>query len=168
MMRGVLLLAGLCGVLAGCSLGGGSGAGSSAQGGGRNWASTANRPLGVDRGTEKTLLAEWRAARFSCTGGPAGTGECSGTGEPSGCPYQPGAFATGEVLLSSMRRINPSIPATNNANATLSVSRFVFVLSDSNSAQLDIAMADAKGRYVHLVASGAGQPKLRVRPLGPF
>jgi hypothetical protein len=137
---------------AGC-LGSSSSSSHNALGDGKVWGSTANLPSGVDIGTEKTLLAEWRAARFSCTG------------EQAGCPYQPGPFATGKVLLSSMRRINHSIPATDSLNATLAITRFVFVLSDSDSNRLDIAMADANGRYVHLIAVGTAQPRLRIAAL---
>ena len=132
---------------------------SSTEGGGvagKNWMSAANRPSGVDASTEKMLMAEWRAARFSCTG------------EKGGCPRQVGAFATGQVLLSAMRRINHSIPATDNLNATMSLERFVFVLDDSTSNRLDLATADAKGRYVHLIAVGATQPHLRFGPLSPL
>jgi hypothetical protein len=118
--------------------------------------SAANLPPGVDPGTEKTLMAEWRAARFSCTG------------QQGGCPYQPGAFATGKVLVSAMRRINHSTPVSDNANATLSLARVVFVLSDSTADRLDIAMADTKGRYVHLIALGAAQPHLKVGALSPL
>jgi hypothetical protein len=105
---------------------------------------------GVDGQTVQRLMAEWHAARYSCTG------------EPAGCPYEPGAFASGPVLLSAMKRINPSIPATNNLNATMSLAPFVFVLDDSTPRRLDIATADAKGRYVHLIAIGTAQPRLRV------
>jgi hypothetical protein len=101
-------------------------------------------------------MAEWHAARYSCTG------------EPAGCPYQPGAFASGSVLLPAMRRINPSIPATNTINATLSLAPFIFVLDDSTPRRLDIATADANGRYVHLVAIGTAQPRLKVAALGPL
>jgi hypothetical protein len=120
------------------------------------WVRPANLPGGVDRGTVKRLMAEWHAARYSCTG------------EPAGCPYQPGVFASGSVLLPAMRRIDPSIPATNNLNATLSLTPFIFVLDDSTPRRLDIATADANGRYVHLVAVGTAQPRLRVAALGPL
>ena len=101
-------------------------------------------------------MAEWRAARFSCAG------------LRSRCPEQPGAFQTGKELLAAMRRINHSLPATDNLNATLSLAPFVFVLSDSTSQRLDIATTDAKGRYVHLIAVGAAQPELKLAALGPF
>jgi hypothetical protein len=119
---------------------------------GKVWGTTANLPSGVDTATEKTLLAEWGAARFGC-------------GNTSGCPSRSGAFSTGRPLLSAMRRVNPAIPATDNLNATLALTRFVFVLPDSNANRLDIAMADARGRYVHLVAVGTDQPRLRVGAL---
>lgn len=114
------------------------------------WVRPANVPRGVDGQTVNRLMAEWHAARYSCTG------------EPAGCPYQPGAFASGSVLLSAMKRINPSILETTNLNATMSLAPFVFVLGDSTSRRLDIATADAKGRYVHLIAIGTAQPRLRV------
>jgi hypothetical protein len=116
---------------------------------GKVWGSTAHLPAGVDTGTEATLLAEWRAARFGC-------------GHASGCPSGPGAFSTGKRLLAAMRRMNPAIPATDNLDGTLALTRFVFVLADSNANRLDIARADARGRYVHLVAVGTEQPRLRV------
>lgn len=67
-----------------------------------------------------------------------------------------------------MHKFHPSIPVSDNANATLSLARVVFLLSDSTADQLDIAMADAKGRYVHLVAVGGAQPRLKVGALGPL
>lgn len=118
-------------------------------GDGKVWGSAANLPPGVDIRTEKALLAEWRAARFGC-------------GNSSGCPTRTGAFSTGKALLSAMRRMNPAIPATDNLDATLALARFVFILPDSSANHLDIARADAKGRYVHLVAAGTDQPRLRV------
>jgi hypothetical protein len=151
MIRNLLVLAGLCAV-AGCRFGH-SVSPQSTAGDAEVWTHTVNRPGGVDQRTEQVLLSEWRAARFSCTG------------EPAGCPYQPGAFAAGAVLLSSMRRINPSIPATRNLGATFSLERFVFILPDSHSHRLDIATTDAKGRYVHLIADGAAQPRLKVAGL---
>jgi hypothetical protein len=118
-------------------------------GDGRVWSRTANLPPGVDIATEKALIAEWGAARFGC-------------GKASGCPSRPGAFWTGKHLLAAMRRMNPDIPATDDLDATLALTRVVFVLPDSNANRLDIARADKEGRYVHLVATGTDQPRLRV------
>lgn len=122
---------------------------------GKVWTQTANLPSGVDQATEKTLVSEWAAARFAC-------------GQASGCPSREGAFSTGKALLSAMRRMNPSVPVADNLNATMSLANPVFVLRDSTSNRLHIAVADADGRYVHLVAVGTGQPRLRVAALGPL
>jgi hypothetical protein len=64
-------------------------------------------------------------------------------------------------LVHRMRRTNPSILVTTDMDATLSLARFVFVLPDSTSHRLDIAMAAASGRYVHLIAVGSGRPRFR-------
>jgi hypothetical protein len=64
-----------------------------------------------------------------------------------------------------MRRMNPAVPATDDLDATMALANFVFVLPDSNANRLDIARADASGRYVHLVAVGAEPPRLRVGAL---
>jgi hypothetical protein len=142
----------LCGVAVAAALSAGCLGSSSTHtsvGDGKVWSSTANLPPGVDIATEKALVAEWGAARFGC-------------GKASGCPSRPGAFWTGKPLLAAMRRMNPDIPATDDLDATLALTRFVFVLPDSTANHLDIARADANGRYVHLVATGTDQPRLRV------
>jgi hypothetical protein len=149
--RGLLLcIAAVAAALpAGCV---GSSSTHTAVGDGKVWGSTANLPPGVDTGTERTLLTEWRAARF-------------GGGNASGCRSRPGAFSTGKRLLTAMRRMNPAVPATDDLDATMALANFVFVLPDSNPNRLDIARADASGRYVHLVAVGAEPPRLRVGAL---
>jgi hypothetical protein len=98
----------------------------------------------------KRLIAEWHAARFSCTG------------LAGGCPYQPGYFASGLVLLSEMRRINPAIPASDAYGTTKSLSpnSTVFVLADSSPRHLDLETQDAKGSYIRLDAIGKSQPRL--------
>lgn len=106
-------------------------------------------PTGVDAHTVSRLVAEWRAARFSCTG------------LAGGCPYQPGTFASGLVLLSEMRRINPAIPVSDAAGTTKSLNpdSTVFVLGDSSPRRLDLETRDTKGAYIRLVAIGTHHPR---------
>lgn len=106
----------------------------------------------LDAATRGRLLAEYRASRIriSCPSG-------------SRCPQPPpGRFWTGSGLLRVLHRDHPSIAATDDLNATLSLDiRIVFVLPDSTANRLDLATAAADGRYVHLIAVGHGRPRFR-------
>lgn len=107
----------------------------------------------LDRATKERLLAEYRASRASCP-------------KDSYCILIVGRFWTGGALLVRLHRAHPTIPATRNLNATLSLDkRFVFVLPDSTAHRLDLATAAADGSYVHLIAVGTGAPRFRFAAL---
>ncbi|HEY3765164.1 MAG TPA: hypothetical protein VGL44_08390 [Gaiellales bacterium] len=107
---------------------------------------------GLDSATQGRLLAEYRAARVRVSCPPG-----------SRCPATAaGRFWTGRGLLRVLHRNHPSIAATDDMDATLSLDiRIVFVLPDSTAHRLDLATVAADGRYVHLIAVGARPPRFR-------
>jgi hypothetical protein len=106
-------------------------------------------PKSVDEATKARLLAEYEVAVK--TGGSSG-------------PHSLVFLSRGE-LARLMNRIHPEIPATDSLNATLSLdTRVVFVLPETTTDRLVLATADSQGRYVRLVAVGAGKPRISFGP----
>ena len=156
MWRSFLLGIVLAGVLAGCSLGGGTGARPVGATTGDSTSvpphptASSGVPAGLDPATRRRLLAEWRVAVK--TGGSAGPGSL--------------VFLSPSQLVPILNRVNASIPATTSLNATMSLDhRVVFVLSDSTARRLDIATAARNGRYVHLIAVGSRPPRFKFAAL---